>query len=239
MIRNMFQQRIILGLLIASLGGNIALALQEPTWLAIPAALLGWYFADLLSGLIHMYMDYRPCTPGKRLADIFFYEGSRESELYLSMRRDRMAMVGPFERISYDFKNHHPRPDALGRRPLWRLIGSTVVAGALPLSVLGNIAGFYGQAAGWAMAGLSAFLVGGSFAQYFHGTLHRAQNPAFVKLMRKSGLLMTPAAHQLHHDTLQRDFATNCGWSNPVINALFRALRKRGHLKDEGLTPSA
>ena len=56
--------------------------------------------------------------------------------------------------------------------------------------------------------------------------------------MRHIGLLMTPAAHQLHHDTLQRDFATNCGWSNRVINALFRALRARGYLEDSGLEPS-
>ena len=90
----------------------------------------------------------------------------------------------------------------------------------------------------WIMAGLTAFLLGGGFAQYFHGTLHRQDNPWFVPVLRRIGLLMTPAAHQLHHDTLQRDFATNCGWSNPVINALFRALRQRGWLDDAGLTPS-
>jgi hypothetical protein len=235
----MLRQRLILSVFLASLGFNAALALRDPHWLAVAAIALGWYLADLLSGLIHMYMDYRPCTPGKRLADIFLYEGSRESEEYLGMLRERMATIGPFERISYDFKNHHPRPDALGRRPLWRLIGSTVIIGALPLSLLGNVAGFYWSVPGWAMAGLTAFLAGGGFAQYFHGTLHRRENPWFIGAMRKAGLLMTPAAHQLHHDTLQRDFATNCGWSNPVINRLFALLRDRGLLNEAGLTPSA
>ena len=97
----------------------------------------------------------------------------------------------------------------------------------LPLSVLGNGAALVWPVPGWIMAGLTAFLLGGGFAQYFHGTLHRQDNPWFVPALRRIGLLMTPAAHQLHHDTLQRDFATNCGWSNPVINALFRALRQR------------
>lgn len=235
----MLRQRVILSLFLLSWAFNLYAALLDPSWWIVPAVLLGWYFADLLSGLIHMYMDYRPCTPGKRLNDIFFYEGSRESEEYLAMLRDRMATVGPFERISYDFKNHHPRPDALGRRPLWRLIGSTVVAAALPLSLLGNAAVLYRPLPGWFMAGLCAFLLGGAFAQYFHGALHRTHNPWFILALRRSGLLMTPAAHQLHHDTLQRDFATNCGWSNPVINALFRTLRARGRLPDEGLTPSA
>lgn len=218
---------------------NAVAAVMDPGWWTVPAALLGWYLADMASGLIHMYMDYRPCTPGKRLDDIFFYAGSRESEEYQVMLRERMASIGPFERLSYDFKNHHPRPDALGRRPLWRLIGSTVVLAALPLSLLGNLAVWRGALPGWALAGLAAYLLGGAFAQYFHGSLHRVHNPWFIAALRRAGLLMTPAAHQLHHDTLQRDFATNCGWSNPVINVLFRALRARGWLPDEGLTPSA
>lgn len=235
----MFRQRLILGVFLIMTALNAGLALRDPDWLAIPAMFAGWYLADLLSGLIHMYMDYRPCTPGKRLADLFFYAGSRESDEYLAMLRERMSTIGPFERISYDFKNHHPRPDALGRRPLWRQIGSTVIAGALPLALMGLVAGLYWPIPGWAMAGWTAFILGGGFAQYFHGTLHREENPAFIKAMRRVGLLMTPEAHQLHHDSLQRDFATNCGWSNPAINALFKAIRRRGLLDDAGLTPSA
>lgn len=234
----MLRQRAILSLFVLSVAANAVFAGLHPHWLALPAMVLGWYLADLLSGLIHMYMDYRPCTPGRRLNDLFFYEGSRESDEYLTMLKERMASVGPFERIAYDFKNHHPRPDALGRRDLWRLIGSTVISAALPLSLLVNLACWFGVIPGWVVAGVVAFLIGGGFAQYFHGTLHRAENPWFITLMRRAGLLMTPAAHQLHHDTLQRDFATNCGWSNPVINRLFTALRACGRLDDAGLTPT-
>lgn len=235
----MLRQRLILALFLLSVGVNLAATLRDPHWLALPAMLLGWYLADLLSGLIHMYMDYRPCPPGKRLADLFFYEGSRESEEYLTLLRERMTGIGPFERISYDFKNHHPRPDALGRRPLWRLIGSTVIAAALPLSLAGNLALWFWPVPGWIMAGLVAFLLGGGFAQYFHGSLHRDHNPWFITMLRRLRLLMTPAAHQIHHDTLRCDFATNCGWSNPAINWLFRTLRARGYLDDAGLVPVA
>ncbi|WP_226018793.1 fatty acid desaturase family protein [Novosphingobium sp. FKTRR1] len=239
MIAAKARQHLILAVFTVSLLVNLSAALRSPQWLAIPAALIGWYLADLLSGLIHMLMDYRPCTPGKRLNDLFFYEGSRESDHYQALLRERMATIGPFERISYDFKNHHPRPDALGRRPVWRLIGSTVIVAALPLSLVGNVAQALLPVPGWIMAGLVTFLIGGGFAQYFHGSLHRAQNPWFITALRWAGLLMTPAAHQLHHDTLQRDFATNCGWSNPAINLLFRTLRARGYLADAGLVPSA
>lgn len=117
----------LLGGFLASLALNFGLALRDPGLLAVPALLLGWYLTDLLSGLIHMYMDYRSCRPGLGLDTIFYYTGSRESEEYQQLFRERMARLSPFERISYDFKNHHPRPDALGRRGLWRLIGSTVM----------------------------------------------------------------------------------------------------------------
>jgi hypothetical protein len=231
-----FRKLVFLAFLL-SLAINLAMAAQDATWAVIPAAIVGWYAADLLSGLIHMYMDYRPCPRGKGLDELFFYEGSRESAEYQALFRDRLKAIGPLNRLVYDFKNHHPRPDALGRRDMWRLIGTTVILGALPFSLVVNAASLYWGLPRWIIAGCSTFLVGGAFAQYFHGTLHRAHNPAVITIMRMLGLLMTPAAHQLHHDTLRQDFATNCGWSNPLCNWVFGVLRKHGHLHDEGLVP--
>ncbi|MCW1384424.1 fatty acid desaturase family protein [Novosphingobium sp. KCTC 2891] len=233
----MIWQRLVLAVFLLSVGVNLWGAVRDPQLWAIPAALAGWYVADLLSGLIHMMMDYRPCPPGKGLDQLFFYPGKRGSPEYQALFREKMQGINAFERISYDFKNHHPRPDALGRRSVWRLIGSTVIAGALPLSLAGNVAVWLWPVPGWIMAGYAALLLGGGFAQYFHGTLHRRENPWVIRALRRAGLLMTPAAHQVHHDTLKRDFATNCGWSNPVVNRLFLALRARGRLADAGLEP--
>ena len=235
----MLRQKAILFLFLLSLGLNGAFLLAQLDWLMLPALLLGWYLADLVSGLVHMYMDYRPCPPGKKLNDLFFYSGSRASDEYRALFRERMASINPFERVVYDFKNHHPRPHALGRRDLWRLIGSTVIVAALPVSLLLNFAAFTWAVPGWVIAFCVAFLIGGAFAQYFHGSLHREHNPWIIRWMRKLGLLMTPEAHQLHHDTLQRDFSTNCGWSNPLVNRLFAALRQRGYMDDSGLEPSS
>jgi hypothetical protein len=236
----MLKQRFFLAAFVISLGINVFGMILHWHWLAVPMLVLGWYMADLTSGVVHMIMDYRPCPPGKRLNDIYFYKGSRESAEYLAMFQQRMAAINAVERVVYDFKNHHPRPDALGRRPLWRLIGSTVMVAALPVSLLLNALMLTPFAVpGWLSAYVVTYLLGGAFAQYFHGSLHRQDNPAFITVLRKLHLLMTPAAHQLHHDTLQRDFSTNCGWSNPVVNRLFRLLRQRGYLDDAGLEPSS
>lgn len=219
-----------------SLALNLCLA-GAPHWTWIPAALAGWYVADLMSGLTHMYMDCRPCTPGIGLDRMFHYNGSRESEDYIALRKQVLPRISPFERLVYDFKNHHPRPDALGRRPFLVQIGSTIIFVSLPASVLLNLVALMSRLPGWLVIGAVVFIIGGTLAQYFHGTLHRGDNPWVVRAMRLARLLMTPEAHALHHSTLRRDFATNTGWSNPLVNAIFRTAMRRGWLDEAGLEP--
>ena len=221
---------------LVSLGLNLLLA-GVPTLAWVPAALVGWYLADLASGLTHMIMDYKPCRRGVGLDQLYFYEGSRKSADYLALRDRVWQEIGPFEKLVYDFKNHHPRPHALGRRPMLVQIGSTIIFFALPASVALNVAAWMIPLPGWLLFGSVVLIIGGTFAQYFHGTLHRADNPAIVRWMRALGLLMTPNAHQLHHDTLTRDFATNNGWSNPLINRLFAEAVRRRWLTEGGLIP--
>jgi hypothetical protein len=219
-----------------SLGVNLWFA-GVPDWRWIPAALAAWYGADLMSGLTHMYMDYRPCTPGVGLDQMFHYAGSRESSEYLALRDRVLPQISPFERLVYDFKNHHPRPEALGRRPFLVQIGSTILFVSLPFSILLNLLCLTIAVPGWLIAGAVVLTIGGTLAQYFHGTLHRPDNPWIVRAMRRVGLLMTPNAHALHHQTLRRDFATNTGWSNPLVNAIFRIATSFGWLNEAGLEP--
>ena len=223
-------------LFVASLALNLWFA-GMPDWRWIPAVLTGWYVADLLSGITHMYMDYRPCTPGIGLDRMFHYPGSRESPDYVALRDSILPKISPFEQLVYDFKNHPPRPDALGRRPFLVQIGSTSLFVSLPVSIGLNLLCFSLVIPGWVVAGSIALLIGGTLAQYFHGTLHRADNPWIVEAMRRARLLMTPEAHALHHATLRRDFATNTGWSNPLVNAVFRVATARGWLNERGLEP--
>lgn len=230
-------QTAILAVFALSLGVNCTFGIVAADWRVVPAMLVGWFLADLASGIVHMYMDYRPCRRGVGLAELYFYRGSRESADYLALRGAAMRRIGPLERLVFDFKNHHPRPDALGRRSFFTLTGSTIVIAALPVSLLLNLAAWWWPIPGWAMAGAATFLLGGALAQYFHATLHRADLPAIVPLLRRAGLLMTPQAHEKHHASLRRDFATNNGWSNPVLNPIFDFLYRRKILTEAGLEP--
>jgi hypothetical protein len=216
---------------------NLVWMARDLSWWVIPAALFGWYCADMASGIVHMYMDYRPCKPGVGLDTLFFYEDSRAADEYVQLRNATLARVNALERLIFDFKNHHPRPDALGRRSMIVQIGTTILYGSLPFSVLLNLACLLLAIPGWLVAGAVSFLIGGTFAQYFHGSLHRADNPSPVLLMRKLRLLMRPQDHERHHATLTCDFSTNNGWSNPLLNMVFNILRKQGYMPDEGLVP--
>lgn len=63
-----------------------------------------------------MLLEDRPTPPGKRLDQLNFYAGSRELDAYLALLREPRGEVSAFDRLVYDFKNHHPRRMALGRR---------------------------------------------------------------------------------------------------------------------------
>ncbi|WP_410209379.1 fatty acid desaturase CarF family protein [Aquirhabdus sp.] len=231
-------RRIAFVIFFSSVALNFAwLGFMSFDWKIIPAALIAWYLADALSGVIHMYMDYRPCTENVGLGQLFFYEGSRESEEYLSMRRAAMARISFFERVVFDFKNHHPRPLALGRRSFIYQTTSIMVF-VFPLSVLLNIVCSLWTLPSWLLVGLDILLLGMILTQYFHGTLHRDDNPWIIHAMRKTTLLMTPTMHDIHHATLDRDFATINGWSNPAVNIIFNYFKQQGKMDRSGLEPN-
>jgi hypothetical protein len=224
-------------LFVASMALSVALIGPAFDPLMIPAALAGWFVADLLSGAVHMYMDYRPCPPGVGLKELYFWQGSRESEAFLARQAEVYARISRFERLVYDFKKHHPFPDLLGRHGPWRLMKAPVLV-ALPLSVALNLTAIALDPPAWAMAFGLTLLAGGALAQYFHGALHKARSPWPVRALRAVGLLMTPAAHARHHATLRHDFSTVSGWSNPLLNLAADVLRRRGRLDEAGLEPT-
>ena len=90
---------------------------------------------------------------------------------------------------------------------------------------------------GWLIFGTVVLLVGGTLAQYFHGTLHRPDNPRIVHAMRRAGLLMTPEAHALHHATLAAISPPIPAGRTRWCNIVFQLATRRGWLTEAGLEP--
>jgi hypothetical protein len=229
--------RLLFALFFASLALDLALAWPTLDWRILPAMLGGWYAADLTSGLVHMYMDYRPCRPGTGLHELYFWQGSRDSEAFLTLQSQVYSRISAFERIVYDFKKHHPFPDLLGRHPFWHLAKGPVFVVVLPVSLALSVLFVLTQPPAWLLVGFVVFLLGAGTTQAFHGTLHKADVGPVIATMRRLGLAMSARAHKLHHDTLTQDFAVINGWSNPVVNFCAATLLRTGLLREEGLEP--
>lgn len=162
---------------LASVQVLLLLGGQPWHWGVLLALPLGWYVADAMSGLVHMLMDYHPCRPGVGLKEMFFYEGNRSSEDYLALRARTLKKLSFFETVSFDFKTHHPRPNALGRRTFeHQTLSLTVVL--LPAFV-GLNAALLLQLLDSASVALFLWvaLSGMLLSQYLHGTLHRKKKP--------------------------------------------------------------
>ena len=230
--------KLLFALFFASLALDLALAAPTLDWRVAPAALLGWYLADLASGLVHMYMDYRPCQPGTGLHELYFWEGRRDSDEFAAFQALVYGRISFFERIVYDFKKHHPFPDLLGRHSFWHLMKGPVFVVVLPISVALTLVFLATHPPAWLLVGTVVFLLGAGMTQAFHGTLHRADVGPVVSILRRLGLAMSAQAHKFHHDTLTQDFAVINGWSNPVVNGCASSLLRMGFMHRDGLEPT-
>jgi hypothetical protein len=230
--------KLLFALFFASLTLDLALAVPTLDWRILPAALVGWYLADLASGLVHMYMDYRPCQPGTGLHDLYFWEGPRDSEAFNALQARVYARISFFERVVYDFKKHHPFPDLLGRHSFWHLTKGPVFVVVLPVSLALSVVFLAAHPPAWLLVGTVVLLLGAGMTQAFHGALHRDDVGPVIETMRWLGLAMSRRAHKLHHDTLTQDFAVINGWSNPVVNLCASTLLRAGVLHSDGLEPT-
>ena len=167
--------RLLFSMFFCSLAFDLALAAGRLDWRIVPAAVVGWCLADLASGLVHMYMDYRPCAPGSGLRELYFWQGSRDSAEFLARQSEVYARISAFERIVYDFKKHHPMPNLLGRHGMLHLMKGPVFLITLSLSLTLNLVFALTSPPAWLLVGAAVMILGASMTQAFHGSLHRSK----------------------------------------------------------------
>ena len=183
-------------LLLASLLFRIVTALAAGTAarLVLPALVLGYLFADLLSGTAHWFCD------------TFFEEDT--------------PIIGPL--VIQPFREHHVHPERITRYRfieqdttnfflLLPLLALALWLGAPRPGVQGVLF--------WccALAGLSA----GSFGtNLFHKWAHSRKAPVVVGWLQRSGLILGPERHQRHHRDYSRGFCVTSGWMNPLLDAV-------------------
>ncbi len=207
----------------------------QASWWTLPVLLLAVYLADAASGVAHFIVDYTPNATGVGLRELYEYDGDKGSDDYVQKRNAAMRKISGFQEVVFDFKVHHLTPGALGRRSILKMTLPVIVYATFPLTVLFVSLGELG----WLPADVSLFLavlVGcGTVAQYAHSCTHKRKTPAVARFLQATGLFLSPAAHDVHHQHPDRQFCLLNGWANPLIDRVFSFVLSRGYLSREGL----
>ena len=167
--------------------------LHRPWWLlaAVPSAYLA---ADLLSGVVHWFCD------------TFFDEDT--------------PLVGQL--VIHPFRDHHRDPLALTRHGFLEVSGNSCLA---LLPVLVPMALLRGTPSSATSAFIVAFVVCFSLSVFatnqLHKWAHAPVRPRIVAWLQRSGLILSPEGHALHHRRPNRKaYCVTSGWLNPPLDAI-------------------
>ncbi len=172
----------------------IAVAAGTSAWLVIPAFVLGYVFADVLSGTAHWFCD------------TFFEEDT--------------PVIG--ELVIRPFRDHHVHPQRITRyrfieqdtTNFFLMLPPLAVAFWLGAPQPGSVGALF-----WCCCLLS--LATGLFGtNLFHKWAHERKPPVVVRWLQRSGLILEPGRHQRHHRDYSRGFCVTSGWMNPLLDAL-------------------
>lgn len=161
-------------------------------WVLAPAALAAVLAADLVSGLVHW------------ICDRFFAEDT--------------PVIGRM--LIHPFREHHVDPLAITRHGLFELCGNNALAVLLP--VLGIVlAGPPGTSAA-SIAGhgfMIAFALAVFATNQMHKWAHAQRRSAAVRLLQRTGLILSPEVHDRHHrGDFSHGYCVTTGWLNPLLD---------------------
>lgn len=162
--------------------------------------LAGAYCADLISGLIHMYIDF----------GISNHKNPIHKELFLS-------------RV-----HHHQleRPAKLNYASLWfsPALYSFIVLALLPGLLVIMLPSLAHQ--NWLGPFWLSVLWFSSVSQVFHAFAHgKAKHPfakKVIRILQKCRLMIPPKIHGKHHSEIDCNFSVLNGWSIPLLNFVFK-----------------
>ncbi len=172
----------------------VALAAGTSAWLVLPAFLLGYLFADGVSGTAHW------------VCDTFFEEDT--------------PVIGKI--VIQPFREHHVHPYRITRyrfigqdtTNFFLMLPLLAVAFWLGAPRPGSVG-----VLSWCccLLGLSTGLFG---TNLFHKWAHAPKPPVVVRWLQQAGLILGPERHQRHHRDYSRGFCVTSGWLNPMLDAL-------------------
>lgn len=185
---------------------------------------LGLYILDLITGLVHMHLDYQEVKNRElrlhvenNIADVIKFE--QNDPLFYN--------ATPNDQYLWNFHVHHdaPYPSVDSE---WELTMQIVRPLSLPylLSVLLCYMGYMHPT--FARIWFGALTAGplmqkthfGAHARN-HGVLtNKTWGGALICKLQDWGILLSAASHKRHHEEFDCNFCIFNGWANPIVNRL-------------------
>lgn len=201
------------------------------SWLSFILALYaGLWAADFISGLIHLYIDYRPLNYARGIDRLYDYQGDRGSREFIEMKAEIMQHANWFDHVVYAFKIHHRNASSNRDKP-YRDFFTEFVALASILLLCSLFVSWIFPASPWS-AYLAFFDVIVSMAALHadhihvcaHGSTSMPWGTKAVKWLQKYHLIYSYQTHALHHKDGKSGFCFVTGHANFAVDWICRRL---------------
>jgi len=178
------------------------------------------FVVDLLSGLVHMFLDYQSIEGELKDHVEKSIPAIREFET-----TSRFQTAPPWDKFLWDFQIHHevPYPSAVSE---WELAMQIIRPVALPYVLSGGLYAL-GYISGPAARIWIISLTLSPLVQATHFAAHRRNHGqltgvggTLVSWLQDTGLILHPLTHKRHHETFDCNFCILNGWANPLVNRL-------------------
>ncbi|MEZ4815712.1 MAG: fatty acid desaturase CarF family protein [Bdellovibrionota bacterium] len=117
----------------------------------------------------------------------------------------------------FPFREHHVLPKKMTEHDFFELCGTSGLLVAIFWVVVYFVRGPQGDF--WSYFSLF-FGLFGFLTNLFHKWAHMEKLPAFVRFLQKSGLILDPVTHDVHHQTYDKYYCVTHGHMNWILEKL-------------------
>ncbi len=195
--------------------------------------ILAWLNADFYSGLIHIYLDYRPLDNKKGFEVLFHYQGDRSGKEFEVMKQSVLQHATWLEEVVYSFKIHHRNVRPYLRLTYSHFFFETLPAASFLLLFSGGLL--------WLTSGLIAdsllFIVlmcsvialhTNHIHACVHGSKKMRNGVKLIRLLQKAGLMYSTRRHHEHHKAGLTGFCLISGHTDFLVDRICGWLLKKG-----------
>lgn len=208
-------------------------------WSWLLATYIAIWVADFVSGLIHLYIDYRPLNYAKGFGVLYDYKGNRGSEEFIELKKSIMQHASWFDHTVYSFKIHH-RDASSNKFKFYREFFVEFVAPAsllLGCSLVVSLC-FPSHAVSAHLAYFDVLVsVTALHADHIHVCVHGSGTMLWgnrvAAFLQKYRLIYAYKTHALHHKDGLSGFCFVTGHANFAVNWICRQLLRKGWIRSD------